>query len=399
VDNRPIRVLLVDDDEDYYVLTRALLSDIESERYDLEWVATYKAALEVMGRNVHDVCLLDYHLGGRTGLDLLRAALERDYKTPMIMLTGQGDHELDLEAMRTGAADYLTKGKTDAALLERSIRYAIERARALEALRKSERHNAALYEKEQERSRELERAYADLRQAESLRDDLTHMIAHDLRNPLTTIIVNLDLSAMVRHDPDYDDDLPRLLMTARSAGERMINMIGDLLHVSKLEAGELRPALDTLSLPALLAEKDEACRSQAEGENKTLVIHASADLPPVMADAELIGRVIDNLISNALKYTVTGGRIEISAERHDQNLVVCVRDDGQGIPLEYHARIFDKFVQVTDSMDVPLRKGAGLGLAFCRLAVEAHGGKIWVESVPGQGSAFSFTLPLEQPSE
>jgi NtrC-family two-component system sensor histidine kinase KinB len=106
--------------------------------------------------------------------------------------------------------------------------------------------------------------------------------------------------------------------------------------------------------------------------------------------------VVDNLVSNAFKYTDRGGHIKVMVEHAEDTLLVHVRDDGQGIPDDYHDRIFEKFVQVTDDSGAPLRKGTGLGLAFCRLAVEAHGGRIWVVSVPGQGSTFSFTLPLEQ---
>ncbi|MGH2522521.1 MAG: sensor histidine kinase, partial [Anaerolineales bacterium] len=245
------------------------------------------------------------------------------------------------------------------------------------------------------RSRELEQAYADLREAEGLRDDLTNMIVHDLRNPLTAITSNLDLIGRTLNNPAYADAPPRFLSGARSAGQRMIGMIDDLLNVSKFEAGELRPVLAPVYLPTLLAEKEEAYLAQAEREEKTFTLHAPAELPTVMADAGLIGRVIDNVVSNAFKYTEAGGHIEVSVEHKSQALVVRVRDDGQGIPPEYHKRIFDKFVQVADQNGAPLRKGTGLGLAFCRLAVEAHGGTIWVRSAPGQGSTFSFTLPVE----
>lgn len=398
MNDHTIRVLLVDDDEDYNVLTRGLLSDIEGQPYELEWQATYNTALEAMDHNTYDVCLLDYHLTEHTGLDLLRAALERGYPAPLIMLTGQGDHAVDLEAMRAGAADYLTKGKTDAAMLERSIRYAIERARTLEALRQSEQQIAELYKKEQERSQELERSYTDLRRAEGLRDDLTHMIVHDLRNVLTAITANLEMLNKTLNDPAYEDAPPPFLARARNASQRMMGMIDDLLNVSKFEAGELRPTLTPVSLPQLLAEREEAYCSQAEREDKIFTLHLPEALPTVMADAGLIRRVVDNLVSNAFKYTEAGGHIEISAERHDQGtLVVRVRDDGLGIPPEYHRRIFEKFVQVTDSLGAALRKGTGLGLALCQLAVEAHHGTIWIDSAPGQGSTFSFTLPLNPP--
>lgn len=128
--NGSVRVLLVDDDEDDYVVTRDLLADIEGELFELTWHPTYDTGLEAIGRAEHDVYLLDYRLGERTGLELLREAIERGCKAPLILLTGQGDREVDLEAMRTGAADYLVKGRIDSALIERSIRYAIERNQA-----------------------------------------------------------------------------------------------------------------------------------------------------------------------------------------------------------------------------------------------------------------------------
>jgi signal transduction histidine kinase len=249
------------------------------------------------------------------------------------------------------------------------------------------------------RTRELEHAYADLRQAESMRDDLTYMIVHDLRNPLAAITTNLDLITRTIHDPKFADAPPRFLNSARGAGQRMMGMIDDLLNVSKYEAGELRPVLAPLYLPTFLAEKAEGYRMQADREQKSLSAHVSPDLPMVMADAGLIGRVVDNLVSNAFKYTSQGGHIEISTACTPDTVLVHVRDDGQGIPREYHQRIFEKFVQVTDGTGAPLRKGTGLGLALCRIAVEAHHGRIWVESAPGQGSTFTFTLPASPPED
>ncbi|HEX7183156.1 MAG TPA: EAL domain-containing protein [Thermoanaerobaculia bacterium] len=134
----PIRVLLIDDDEDDHVLARDLLEEIGKDRYRLDWEPGCDAALQAIRAQAHDVYLLDYHLGERTGLEILREAIDGGCRAPIIMLTGLGDRDVDLEAMRAGAADYLAKGSLDAPLLERSIRYALERARTLEALRESE---------------------------------------------------------------------------------------------------------------------------------------------------------------------------------------------------------------------------------------------------------------------
>ena len=131
-----VRVLLVDDDEDDYVITRNLISDIKDRRYQLEWVDGYDAALAAVHRHEHDICLLDYRLGGRTGLELLRESNSLNDRLPIILLTGQGDHEIDIESMEAGAADYLIKGQLDSDKLDRAIRYAIQGQHAKERLRR-----------------------------------------------------------------------------------------------------------------------------------------------------------------------------------------------------------------------------------------------------------------------
>ena len=137
-DQRPVRLLLVEDDEDDYVLTRELLADAKRTTFELEWIASFDEALQALARNEHDVCLIDYRLGEHDGLELLGRARELGVTAPMILLTGQGGGDVDLVAMRAGAADYLVKGAIDAPLLERSIRYALEQSRTLHALRESE---------------------------------------------------------------------------------------------------------------------------------------------------------------------------------------------------------------------------------------------------------------------
>jgi diguanylate cyclase (GGDEF)-like protein/PAS domain S-box-containing protein len=141
-DNPPVRLLLVEDDEDDYVLTRELLSDAKRTRFELDWIASYDEALTALASSTHDVCLIDYRLGEHDGLELLRHARSLGVRAPMILLTGQGTGDIDLLAMRAGAADYLVKGAIDAPLLERSIRYALEQSRTLRALRESEERYA-----------------------------------------------------------------------------------------------------------------------------------------------------------------------------------------------------------------------------------------------------------------
>ncbi len=161
MDDRPLRVLLIEDDEDDYLLTRDLFSEIKGNRFDLDWVRTPAEALQAAERNHHDVCLLDYRLGEHTGLELLRELLEKGYKAPVILLTGQGDYGIDVEAMTAGAAGYLVKGQVGVPLLERSIRYALQRAQSLEMVR-------GLNMRLADRVAELEAALARIKQLQGL---------------------------------------------------------------------------------------------------------------------------------------------------------------------------------------------------------------------------------------
>jgi diguanylate cyclase (GGDEF)-like protein/PAS domain S-box-containing protein len=142
MEDRPVKVLLVDDDEDEYILTRDWLAESEVRKFDLDWAVTYGTALEAMKQNQHDAYLVDYQLGEQNGLELLRVAIASGCKSPIIILTGRGNHEVDIKAMKYGAMDYLVKDEISAPLLGRALRYAIERQRTLEALRESEEQYA-----------------------------------------------------------------------------------------------------------------------------------------------------------------------------------------------------------------------------------------------------------------
>ncbi|MBI4585754.1 MAG: sigma 54-interacting transcriptional regulator [Planctomycetes bacterium] len=146
MENRRVKILLIDDDEDDFLITRDLLDEIGGQKFHLEWISDYEAGLAAIAQNQHEVYLLDFRLGERNGLELLCEAIQKGCKAPIILLTGQGDYEVDVEAMKAGAADYLVKDQMSAPLLERSIRHAIERARTLEALRVSEERYARSYD-------------------------------------------------------------------------------------------------------------------------------------------------------------------------------------------------------------------------------------------------------------
>lgn len=222
---------------------------------------------------------------------------------------------------------------------------------------------------------------------ERLREDLTNTMVHDLRNPLTAISGSLELLESGSPTPRQAE----ILRMARSSTDRMLRLVNAILDVSRLESGRMPLDRQRLELREVVAETISMLAPLA-GE-RGLVLEARLDgAPAALADAGLVARVFDNLVGNALKFTPRGGVVRVAAAPDGRGmLVVAVADSGPGIPADIRGRLFQKFVTGRQT-----GSGSGLGLAFCRLAVEAHGGRIWVESAPQKGATFSFTLPLAE---
>ena len=235
----------------------------------------------------------------------------------------------------------------------------------------------------------LRQTNAQLRESERLRDNLTQMIVHDLRNPLVALMGWLDLLQSQRmQDADGVEQL--LLKNARHGGEVLLGMVSELLDISKMEAGKLRLNPQAVDLCALLRETADAMHALGEVEELDLQVVPCDAAVTVTCDRQLISRVLVNLVSNAIKHTPAGGSVTLSVHLQADEVQVRVSDTGIGISAENQARIFEKFAQVQQKGE---RRGTGLGLTFCKIAMEAHGGRIWVESEVGEGSTFAFTLP------
>lgn len=229
------------------------------------------------------------------------------------------------------------------------------------------------------------------KELERLRDDLTNALVHDLRNPLSAILASLDSFNMLTRDRELPEGPREILQIGRDSAWRMQGMVNAILDTVRMEAGKLPIHPEEVDL-AQIAEQMARLQSPLASKGEVLLlVDVPYTLPPVLADATLVARVLQNLMDNAIKFTSPGGSVEVSAHVDPAMgmMVVSVQDGGTGIAPDLSAHLFDKFV-VGDSP----RRGTGLGLAFCRLAVEAHGGKIWVESEPGQGATFLFTLPI-----
>jgi signal transduction histidine kinase len=242
---------------------------------------------------------------------------------------------------------------------------------------------------------ELQESYRQLQELKKLRDDLTHMIIHDLRTPLTSVITGMQTLEIVG---DLNKDQREMRDIAINGGETLLGMINDLLDVEKLESGAMQLDYAVVSAAELLASAVSQITSLAESKQLNIVSHVAADLPPLRGDESKLQRTLVNLLGNAIKFTPSSGSVTVDARYTEdrKSAVFSVADTGEGIPPEAFGRIFEKFGQVA-SRQGGRTMSTGLGLAFCKLAVEAHGGHIGVESVPDRGSTFSFTIPFPPP--
>jgi signal transduction histidine kinase len=281
------------------------------------------------------------------------------------------------------------------------LRAEMERQRRVEALyaEVQEAHQEAqqAHEELQKTHDELQQAHDDLTRAQETRDALTHMIVHDMRTPLTNIITGLQTVQQ------FDDDAEvraEFTQGALAGANRLLTMVNDLLDISKMEAGEMALRPERFLVADVLQDAAQTVDVLARDKGLTLqqeTAPAGSDAAAltVEADRDIARRVLVNLVGNAIKFTPPGGTITLRAEPDDarpDRICVSVSDTGVGIPPEHQARVFDKFYQVRPGATGGVA-ATGLGLAFCKMAAEAHGGQIGLESTPGEGSRFYFTLP------
>lgn len=237
----------------------------------------------------------------------------------------------------------------------------------------------------------------ELKNLEKMKDSLTQMIVHDLNNPLMILYGNLQLLEMDLQDFLSDDQRDKLNV-ALNKSQEMKDMISDLLDINKMEEGKLKLVRVEIRLRLIINEIVDAMNILAKPEGKKISAKLPPDPPPFTADRDLLKRIIYNLIGNALKFSPPGSEIKITAnyKEADKEVLINVEDQGVGIAEEYHSRIFDKFIQVEGGRRLSARSGKGLGLTFCKMAVEAHGGKIWLKSEVGKGTTFYFTIPIKE---
>jgi len=370
-------ILVVDDNLQNRLVAEARLT---AAGYRVLLAESGERALEMFAREPVDLVLLDVCMPGIDGfvtLDRLRR-LPRGSEVAVVFLTALDDVATHERALKAGVDDYLTKPLRGTELLIR-VRSLLRLGQAMTSLRTSH----ALVSAQRD----------ELIRGRDLRRQLSAFVVHDLKSPLSMIMAATDMVQRKLSSPGAEK-----LHIVQRAAQNMLRMVHNLLDIARSEDGRLIARPTEVDVRELVEEVVRGVRgTQGEWHSAiTIETRYRLDNPLAWVDGQLLHRVLENLLDNALRYSPTDARISVEVVRSHRELSLCVSDDGPGIPKDQRQRIFEMYVRLDD--DNPIRVGHGLGLVFCRLALEAQGGRIWVESSSDdngdQGAAFHAVLPV-----
>lgn len=369
------KILVVDQDPD---TSRAIVTVLTTAGFEAVAIRSGPEALAFAERTGVDLVVVDIMLDGRAGLNLCEA-LRRTESTadvPVLFVSAAGDNKAQRIAIEAGGDDFLSKPIHRGELLLR--------IRSLLQFRRMQRELA--------RKNELLMEQRDaLLKLQQQKEELTEIVVHDLKNPLAAIASN---AAFLTLATEMNEDVRDCSNAISRAAENMLRMVHNLLDVSRAEDAGLSLQLDQVDLVSMAGRATELMARRAEERRITLVAVAKHPQLLVQADTDLLRRVLENLLDNAIRYTPSGGRVEVRVSERDQLALIDVADGGPGIPEEQRARIFEKYAQLERKVDkAQQRFGRGIGLAFVKMVVDAHQGQIAVLDNPPRGACFQVSLP------
>lgn len=365
--NQQVRVLLIDDDEDDYILIRHVFSRIPDLPFILEWCSSYSKAKKLINQRKHDIYLIDYNLGKFNGLDLLKFAEPEKRAEPFIMLTGMGDRETEHKSLKLAAADYLVKGTFGPELLSRTLLYSLGRKQV-----------------EQQR-------VAHLLELNQTKDEFISVASHQLRTPATGVkqYIGMLLEGYVG---ELTEAQLGILSKAYESNERQLRIVSDLLKVAQVDAGKV--VLRKSETNVIVLIHDVIKEQSKTYENRRQTVNFVEPKTPIVTsiDKDRIRMVIENILDNASKYSDQGTAVGVAVTETSEEIVIAIQDKGVGIAQADIDKLFGKFSRIYNPLSTQVG-GTGLGLYWAQKIVLLHGGKITVKSRENYGTTFTIHLP------
>ena len=359
---------------------------LDVQGYDVNTAADGEEGLEKLQSERYDLVLLDMMMPGIGGLEMLERIAEIDPTIVCIVITGYATVELAVQAIKKGAYDFIAK-PFDSDTLTMTVAQGMEKHKlSLQARRLA---------KLEEEARELTRQKAELERLDKMKSTFTLMVAHELRAPVAAIQSYLRLILDGYIPPENQR---KYLEKAEQRALAQLELVTDLLNLASLQDPDIKPETETVHVGQVAEEVLDSMRARAEEKRISVESSFSDDLPPVVMNARHAKQVWTNLISNAIKYTPEEGSVGVSLTEKDGFLVGAVSDTGIGIAMDEINLIFEEFYR-TKASKAYTQMGTGLGLTITKRILETYGGSIGVESKAGEGSRFTFTLPLTAPRE
>ena len=365
-ENKP-KILCVDDEKKNLKLLNALLVP---QGYEVISAENGEVALECLSSSLPDLVLLDVMMPKLDGYEVckkIKSAKETQF-LPVVMITALKEEEERIKGIEAGCDDFISKPFDKHELL----------ARVKSLLRIKLMHD------------ELKNSYAKLNDLQMLKDNLVGLIVHDINNLL--MITSINFHRAFTKKGDFPEDIKKSLTIAGMHLDELAALVSDFVDIGRIEEGKISLSMEDTDINILILNTLEKMSPVTQYSGIDLKKIGPDQQLHFTLDRGLILRIMNNLILNAVKFTPKGGTIEVSADIFENGLRLSVKDTGVGILPEYKKKIFEKFSQA-EGEQVNFKKGKGLGLTFCKLVVEAHGGRIWVESELGKGSTFYVALP------
>jgi two-component system sensor histidine kinase/response regulator len=366
-ETKTFHILLIDDDEDDFLIIRSLLAGIPQARFKLDWASSFKEGEAIISTHKHDLYLIDYRLGAENGLELLALAQASKRTEPFIILTGAGDEKIEQLALKEGASDYLIKGTFDHELLSRTLRYALQRKHM-----------------EEQRIQHL----IEITKA---KDEFISLASHQLRTPATAVkqYVGMVLQGFVGEVPEAQRTM---LETAYQSNERQLQIVSDLLRVAKVDAGHVKLNKTDTNLCELIPATIQDLSGKFADQEQTVTFKKPAEPIIVSVDAPILRMVIENILDNASKYSPKGTAMSVILKQTKDAVHISMSDHGVGISEHDMTKLFVKFSRIDNILSAEVG-GTGLGLYWAKKIVDLHRGDIIVKSEEGKGSTFTVTLP------